>query len=162
MKIDFGVNINGQIIDSAFTVCFDDKFTPLLEGSREGTRVGIRTAGIDIKGKYSDIKRVANLSGHLLKLYMIHAAKFVPLMKGGLAKRMKESELYACETFGTRGKGRVNDTSPPLSHFMVNPNPTTPRTPQHRKLLKMLQDNFWTLAFCPSEFEVTIGVESSY
>jgi methionyl aminopeptidase len=169
MKIDFGVNINGHIIDSAFTVCFDDKFAPLLEASREATRVGIRTAGIDVRvcdvgaaiqevfdassieinGKHYDIKPVANLSGHLLKPYIIRAGKSLPLVKGGSAERMEEGELYACETFGTTGKGRVNDTSASISHFMVNPNPPIPRTPQQRKLLKTLQDNFSTLAFCP-------------
>ena len=43
----FGVNINGNIIDSAFTVCFDDRFKPLLDSAREATRVGIKTAGKD-------------------------------------------------------------------------------------------------------------------
>jgi len=169
MKIDFGVNINGNIIDSAFTVCFDDKFAPLLESAKEATRVGIQTAGIDarlcdigsaiqevfeassleINGKHYNIKPVANLSGHLLQPYVIHAGKSIPLVGGGSAEKMVEGELYACETFGTTGKGKVNDQDSNVSHFMVSPKPPTPRTPQQRKLLKTLQENFSTLAFCP-------------
>jgi methionyl aminopeptidase len=169
MKVDFGVNINGNIIDSAFTVCFNDRFEPLLESAREATRVGIANAGIDarlcdlgsaiqevfeassleLNGKHYPIKPVANLSGHLLQPYTIHAGKSIPLVGGGTADRMAEGELYACETFGSTGKGRVTNQGDNLSHFMVNPSPPTPRTPQQRKLLKVLQDNFSTLAFCP-------------
>jgi methionyl aminopeptidase len=169
MKIDFGVNVNGHIIDSAFTVCFDERFKPLLDAAQEATNVGVKTAGIDvplcdlgdaihevfeaasleINGKIYDIKPVGNLSGHLMQPYTIHAGKSIPITRGGPATRMVEGELYACETFGTTGKGRVTDQQENLSHYMVKPNPTTPRTPQQRRLLKVLQENFSTLAFCP-------------
>jgi methionyl aminopeptidase len=169
MKIDFGVNINGHIIDSAFTVCFDERFKPLLDSARDATNIGVKTAGIDvplcdlgdaihevfeaasleINGKIYEIKPVGNLSGHLMRPYTIHAGKSIPITRGGPAIRMAEGELYACETFGTTGKGRVTDQQENLSHYMVKPNPTTPRTPQQRRLLKVLQENFSTLAFCP-------------
>ena len=166
MKIDFGVSINGAIIDSAFTVCFDPKFDPLLQAAKEATNVGIKMAGIDqrldeigdaihevfdassidIDGKHYDIKPICNLSGHLMKNYTIHAGKTIPICRGGSKERMEEGELYACETFGSTGKGMVhNDDN--LSHFMVSPHPQTPRTPQQRKLLKTLEENFSTLAF---------------
>jgi methionyl aminopeptidase len=169
MKIDFGVNINGNIIDSAFTVCFDDRFAPLLQSARDATNTGVKAAGIDarlneigdlihevfeaasleIDGKLYSIRPVANLSGHLMHPYTIHAGKSIPIARGGGGGRMEEGELYACETFGTTGRGRVNDQGDNLSHFMVSPNPPVPRTPAQRKLLKTLQDNFSTLAFCP-------------
>jgi methionyl aminopeptidase len=62
---------------------------------------------------------------------------------------MEEGKLPACETFGTTGKGTVHATGEGVSHFMVSRNPPVRRTPQQRKLLKTLQDNFSTLAFCP-------------
>jgi methionyl aminopeptidase len=167
MKIDFGVSINGSIIDSAFTVCFDPKFEPLLQASREATNVGVKMAGIDqrldeigdaiqevmdassidINGKHYDIKPIRNLSGHSMKPYTIHAGKCIPICKGGSKERMEEGELYACETFASTGKGMVHNDGDNLSHFMVAPNPQTPRTPAQRKLLKTLQENFSTLAF---------------
>ena len=48
MKIDFGVAINGYVIDSAFTVCFDDRFKPLLDASREATDRAIKMAGPEV------------------------------------------------------------------------------------------------------------------
>lgn len=48
MSIDFGTQIDGRIIDCAWTLCFQEQFDPLLEATREATDVGIRTCGIDV------------------------------------------------------------------------------------------------------------------
>lgn len=47
MKVDFGTQINGHIIDCAWTVAFDPKFDPLLESVKDATNTGIKAAGID-------------------------------------------------------------------------------------------------------------------
>ena len=49
LKIDIGCQIQGRIIDCAFTVCFDPIYQPLLEASREGTNTGIKCSGIDAR-----------------------------------------------------------------------------------------------------------------
>lgn len=38
---DFGTQINGRIIDSAFTVAFDPRYDPLLTAVREATNTGL-------------------------------------------------------------------------------------------------------------------------
>jgi methionyl aminopeptidase len=43
------MNINGNIIDSAFTVCFDESFAALFQSARDATNVGMRAAGIDAR-----------------------------------------------------------------------------------------------------------------
>ena len=48
-KIDFGTQVNGQIIDCAFTVAFNPVFNPLLVAVKEATNAGIKAAGIDVK-----------------------------------------------------------------------------------------------------------------
>lgn len=48
MKVDFGTQIEGHIIDCAWTVNFDPQFDPLVEAAREATNAGIKTAGIDV------------------------------------------------------------------------------------------------------------------
>lgn len=45
MKIDFGTQIEGRIIDCAWTVSFDPQYDPLLEAAREATNAGIKAAG---------------------------------------------------------------------------------------------------------------------
>lgn len=42
LKVDFGVHVNGRIVDSAFTVAFDDKYDNLLTAVREATNTGIK------------------------------------------------------------------------------------------------------------------------
>ena len=48
MKVDFGTQVEGRIIDCAWTVSFDPQFDPLLEAARDATNTGIRHAGIDV------------------------------------------------------------------------------------------------------------------
>lgn len=101
VKFDIGVHVNGRIIDSAWTMCFDDKYKPLLDTVREATNTGIRTAGIDVRlcdigaaiqevmeageveldGKVHKIRCVRNLCGHNIDRYRIHAGKSVPIVK---------------------------------------------------------------------------------
>lgn len=42
VKIDFGTQINGRIIDSAFTLSFDPKFDTLREAVKDATNTGIK------------------------------------------------------------------------------------------------------------------------
>ncbi|GLE04713.1 hypothetical protein PINS_up013692 [Pythium insidiosum] len=49
MKLDFGTQVEGCIVDSAFSVAFDPKFDPLLAAVKSATDAGIRAAGIDVR-----------------------------------------------------------------------------------------------------------------
>lgn len=42
MKVDFGVHINGWIVDSAFTMSFDSTFDSLLAAVKDATNTGIK------------------------------------------------------------------------------------------------------------------------
>ena len=49
MKIYFGTQVNGNIIDCAFTVAFNPTFDELLKAVKDATNMGIQTAGIDVR-----------------------------------------------------------------------------------------------------------------
>ena len=49
MKIDFGTQVRGRIIDCAFTVAFNPVYDPLLLAVKEATNAGIAAAGIDVR-----------------------------------------------------------------------------------------------------------------
>ncbi|KAH0807046.1 Clan MG, family M24, aminopeptidase P-like metallopeptidase [Histomonas meleagridis] len=173
MKIDFGVSINGHIIDSAFTVCFDDRFKPLIEASREATNKAIRMAGPDVRiceisntideiissyqielnNKIIPLKPVRNLTGHQMAYYKVHSGKFIPISKAPPGQeyneRMEIGELYALETFATTGDGVVFDQGPP-SHFMLtsHSNQIHVKNGSQKDLVDCIQRNFKTLAFC--------------
>jgi methionine aminopeptidase len=40
-------------------------------------------------------------------IHSIHGGKSVPIVKGGTATKMEEGEIYAIETFGSTGRGRI-------------------------------------------------------
>jgi methionyl aminopeptidase len=44
MKVDFGAQLNGRIVDSAFTMSFDPVYDPLLEAVKDATNTGIRVS----------------------------------------------------------------------------------------------------------------------
>lgn len=129
MKVDFGVHINGRIVDSAFTVTFDPVYDNLVNACKDATNAGIKEAGIDvrmsdigaaiqevmesyeceIKGVTYPVKCIRNLNGHSIGRYSIHGGKTVPIVKGGDQTKMEEGEVFAIETFGSTGKGYVRD-----------------------------------------------------
>jgi methionyl aminopeptidase len=129
MKVDFGVHINGRIVDSAFTMSFDPMYDNLLEAVREGTNTGIKEAGIDvrmgdigaaiqetmesyeveIRGETFPVKCIRNLNGHDIRQWQIHGGKSVPIVKGTDQTKMEEGEVFAIETFGSTGNGYVRD-----------------------------------------------------
>lgn len=171
MKVDFGTQIDGRIIDSAWTVSFNPRYDPLLEAVKEATDTGIRTSGIDVRlcdvgeaiqevmesyeveldGKTYPVKAIRNLNGHSIGPYQIHAGKSVPIVKGGCDSStvMEEGEMYAIETFGSTGRGYVVEDLE-CSHYMKNFHaPHVPlRMQSSKRLLGHINKTFGTLAFC--------------
>lgn len=171
-KIDFGTQVNGSIIDCAFTLAFNPKFDGLKAAVKAATNEGLKQAGIDVRlgdiggaiqevmesheveidGKTYGVKCIRNLNGHSIGKYRIHAGKTVPIVNNHDQTKMEEGELYAIETFGSTGKGYVHEDME-TSHYMINwdaPAGATAhlRSSQSRALYKTIQQNFGTLAFC--------------
>jgi methionyl aminopeptidase len=169
MKLDFGTQINGHIIDCAWTVAFDPKYDPLLLAVKEATNEGIRQAGIDVRlcdigaaiqevmesheielnGKTYQVKSIRNLNGHNIAPYLIHGGKSVPIVKGTEAGvKMEEGELFAIETFGSTGRGVVLEDLE-CSHYMAVPGADTAslRSDKPKQLMKHIDKHFGTLAF---------------
>jgi methionyl aminopeptidase len=74
---------------------------------------------VTIGNKTHQVKSIDNLCGHSIAPYKIHAGKSVPIVGGGPETKMEEGELFAIETFGSTGKGRVFE-APDCSHYMKN------------------------------------------
>lgn len=174
-KIDFGTQIRGRIIDSAFTLTFNQRFDSLKMAVREATDAGVKAAGIDVrigqvstiiqevmeshevdldgKGKLQKVKCIRNLNGHSIGPYKIHAGKTVPIIASDDPTKMEEGELYAIETFGSTGKGYVREDLE-TSHYMMNfgfsKSQATGRlrTSAAKHLFNTINTNFGTLAFC--------------
>jgi len=81
--------------------------------------------------------------------YRIHAGKTVPIVKGGNNQKMEEGELYAIETFGSTGKGWIQEDGD-VSHYMKNfdAQPVPLRHPKAKPLLRHINETYSTLCFC--------------
>ncbi|SCM10356.1 methionine aminopeptidase 2, putative [Plasmodium chabaudi adami] len=169
-KLDFGVHVNGYIIDCAFTIAFNDKYDNLIKATQDGTNTGIKEAGIDarmcdigeaiqeaiesyeieLNQKVYPIKPISNLRGHSICKYVIHGGKCVPIVKQQEKHEiMEEGDLFAIETFASTGKGYVvheND----CSHYMRNRDVQYApiRLNSAKTLLKVINEKFDTLPFC--------------
>ncbi|CAI9776346.1 unnamed protein product [Fraxinus pennsylvanica] len=104
---------------------------------------------VEINGKVFQVKSIRNLNGHSIGCYQIHAAKSVPIVRGGEQTKMEEGEFYAIETFGSTGKGYAREDLE-CSHYMKNfdAGHIPLRLPRAKQLLATINKNFSTLAFC--------------
>ncbi|KAI9226910.1 MAG: peptidase M24, structural domain-containing protein [Piptocephalis tieghemiana] len=168
-KIDFGTHVDGQIVDSAFTLSFDPAHDELLKAVKDATNTGLREAGIDVRlsdigeaieevmesyecvvnGKTERVKCIRNLNGHSINPYQIHGGKTVPIVKNGDMTKMEEGEYYAIETFGSTGKGYVHEGGE-CSHYMrrFDLDYVPLRLPKAKSLLATINREFGTLPFC--------------
>lgn len=168
LKIDIGVQVNGNIVDSAWTHTFDPKYDNLLKAVREATYTGVKEAGIDVRltdigeaiqevmesyeveinGKVYPVKPCRNLCGHNISPYTIHGGKSVPIVKNGDQTKMEEGEHFAIETFGSTGRGFVVPGGE-CSHYARNAGaPVSPQLGNAKKLLHTIDTYFGTIPFC--------------
>jgi methionyl aminopeptidase len=121
---------------------------------------------VEIRGKTFAVKAVRDLSAHDIKHYRIHGGKSIPFVKNSDQTKMEEGEVFAIETFGTTGRGRLHDdVSFPFlgEHRILTPNqvgvygyglnrnaPLTASLPlaSARRLHKTIRENFGTIVFC--------------
>ncbi|ROT36114.1 peptidase M24A, methionine aminopeptidase [Sodiomyces alkalinus F11] len=166
MKVDFGVHVNGWIVDSAFTMAFDPTYDNLLAAVRDATNTGVKVSRplvvsaaiqeamesyeVEIGGKTFPVKPVRNLSAHDIKQYRIHGGKSIPFVKNSDQTKMEEGEVFAIETFGTTGRGYIRDDVGIYGYGLNHDAPLAGSLPlaSAKRLHKTIRENFGTLVFC--------------
>ncbi|OBT63031.1 hypothetical protein VE03_08164 [Pseudogymnoascus sp. 23342-1-I1] len=174
LKVDFGVHVNGRIVDSAFTVAANPVYDNLLAAVKATTNTGLKEAGIDarmdhmsevmqevmqsyeieLNGKMIPIKPVRGITGHNILRYHIHGSKQVPFVKTRTNQRMEEGDIFAIETFGSTGRG---STSEDVGVYGYGRNEHASAAGLHhasaRSLLKTIDENFGTIVFSRRSLE---------
>lgn len=146
VKIDIGVHIDGNIIDSAFThiIGDDDKYKPLLDATMDATYTGISLSGVDTRlieisegicevinsyefmseGELCRINPISNLGGHNILPYQIHGGKLILCVpnKAQEGMKMEENEIYAIETFASTGTGvlKIEKDFEKVTHYQLD------------------------------------------
>jgi len=116
VKSDLGAQINGYIAYTAVTVNYDPQYDSLVQTAEDALqnamsmiKVGVKSkdVGRKIQNTIMDMgfKPIANLSGHSLDQYTIHAGKTVPNMWSIGSFDFSGDVAYACEPFVTAKNG---------------------------------------------------------
>lgn len=180
VKIDIGTHIQGIIVDSAFTIAFDEKYNPLLQATYDATWSAIKMAGcdafiddisneiqtviesyeLDYNNNIYPIYAIKNLGGHTIEPYKIHAGKLLLCSNNNTNKRMTSGECWAIETFATTSQtGLVHFESSESTHFMLNHNYEKKNFKLNltRKLQTHIINNYSTLPFCTRWLNTNFG-----
>jgi methionyl aminopeptidase len=174
-KIDYGVQINGCIVDSAFTINLDNSYSKLLEASNDATNSIIkelrpdmkfqelssiseeivRSYELEIDNKPIVLKPIDNVCGHNILPWTIHAGKLLhAIRKENDNQIVEENDVIAVEIFVSTGNGttKLDNNRNNHSHFMLKdssdkiPLYQTKRT---NDMVNIIKNNFRTLPFCP-------------
>jgi len=158
IKIDLGAQINGYIADTAVTVNYDPQYDSLvqtaenaLQSAMSMIKVGVKSkdVGRKIQNTIMDMgfKPIANLSGHSLDQYTIHAGKTVPNMWTIGSYDFSEDVAYACEPFVTAKNGLGFVRNGKIKNIFALSSRKRTKDDEADKLLEFIWDNFNMLPF---------------
>lgn len=171
VKVDVGVHVEGYIVDAAWTFIFNEKHRNLVkttdealmravEAMKPGKKTGEIGAVIEKTIKKGGYKPISNLSGHMLRRYVLHAGKSIPNVKTMTFQKIKEGEVYAVEPFATNGKGEVRETNR-FTIFRLMRRVNVYGTSLEDRVTRYIQENYGTLPFASrwlaEKFEATLA-----
>ena len=158
VKVDIGVHVDGYIADTATSICFNPEYADMVNTAEEALAqaVELLRSGLSITRFGSQIQKtikkrgykpISNLTGHLIRRYIIHAGKSLPNVFNLSASRIKEGEIYGVEPFVTvtNATGRVDNIAEKYI-FRYSKNKSL-KNPYAKQILSYIKKNFLTLPF---------------
>jgi len=173
VKIDFGVELDGYITDTAITISLKPTYDSMIVAAETALQEAI--AAIAPGRKLSDIgtivercinrygfKPIRNLTGHKIERYRIHAGKSVPNVSGIESGKFEVGEVYAVEPFVTRkdAGGAVEETDEVFIYRFVRAKGAKSKSAV--ALADDLQRNYKTMPFAARWVFESGGSESKF
>ncbi|MBI4361374.1 type II methionyl aminopeptidase [Candidatus Micrarchaeota archaeon] len=169
VKVDFGVHVEGCIIDQAFTFNASNEHEKLVSASKQALddALSVMRAGKTVKDVGQAIsdaitkagfRPIENLCGHSLAPWVVHAGVSVPNVPVG-DYVLKEDDVFAVEPFATNGAGRVEDGSVTEIYALVDDRGA--RLPQSRNALQWIHEQRQTLPFAKRHLLPVLRSEAS-
>jgi methionyl aminopeptidase len=158
VKVDIGVHVDGYIADTAVTVCLDREYDNLVVAAEDALKTGIKTihAGLFTSQLGSAIQKtieshglrpVANLTGHQVARYIIHAGRSLPNVTHISTNRVVANEVYAIEPFVTLNSAAGRVGSGREAYIFRFLKQKSLRNEHARKLCSFIMESFRTLPF---------------
>ncbi|MCL1971043.1 MAG: type II methionyl aminopeptidase [Candidatus Bathyarchaeota archaeon] len=158
VKVDMGVQIDGYVTDTAFTVSFNSEGKSMtaaaeyalklvIENIHNDMSVGRIGGIIETAVKNHGFKPVSNLSGHSVGRYLIHAGTSIPNVATLSASKVHTGEVFAVEPFVTQPDAiaRVDDNPQNTIFRLVRAKSV--KAVYAKQLLKFIETNYRTLPF---------------
>ena len=159
VKVDLGVQVDGYVTDTAFTVCFNPEGRAMASAAEQALKVATENIHGDMPlGKIGSLiettiknrgfKPISNLTGHSVGRYLIHAGTSIPNVAQPLSlTKVKTCEVYAIEPFVTLPEAIAQVEDSPQSTIYRLLKEKSVKTDAAKKLLKHIAVNFRTLPF---------------
>ncbi len=158
LKVDFGVSIDGYVVDTAFSLDLtkDKKYEKLIQASREALKNAIKAIkenkslgkiGQSIQNTITskEFSPIINLSGHQIKQYDLHAGLTIPNYNNENSAKLNNG-VYAIEPFATTGQGKVYEGKPSGIYQFIERKAVRDRTA--REILNHIEKEYSHLPFC--------------
>ena len=158
VKVDLGVQVDGYVTDTAFTVSFNPEGRSMANTAELALKTALNNIHDDMTlGKIGSLiettiknrgfKPISNLTGHSVGRYLIHAGTSIPNVSQASMSRVRTGEVYAIEPFVTLPDaiGRVDDGPQRTIYRLVRAKSV--KTVSGKILLKHIETNFRTLPF---------------
>lgn len=161
LKVDFGVHIDGWASDNSMSFDLENseenkklieaaekslaEAIEMIKKNKEKTKISHIGKEIEKVIKSYKFNPIANLTGHGIEHYELHAGNSIPNVENphdveiGLGIR-------AIEPFSTTGIGKVHDGKPSGIYQLISGK--TPRMPSAREVLDFIAEEYNTLPFC--------------
>ena len=148
LKVDLGVQVDGYVADTAYTISFDSEQKKLIEASKRALDAAIDlckpeqklseiSGAIEDTIKHFGYKPISNLSGHGVGRYILHSSPQVPNVRFKSDYRLKENQIIAIEPFATDGYGEIKDSEECLIFRFKQLKPT--RNPDARSIMNFVE-----------------------
>jgi methionyl aminopeptidase len=158
VKIDMGVQIDGYVTDTAFTVSFNSEgknmtttaehaLKVVIENIHNGMSIGHVGGIIETAIKKHGFKPISNLTGHSVGRYLIHAGVSIPNVATSSTNKVHTGEVFAVEPFVTQPDAiaRVDDSPQNTIFRLVRAKSI--KAGYAKQMLKHIETNFRTLPF---------------
>jgi methionyl aminopeptidase len=158
VKIDMGVQVDGYVTDTAFTVSFNPEGRSMTAVAESALKAVIDNIHDDMStGRIGGIietairnhgfKPISNLTGHSVGRYLIHAGTSIPNVASLATNKVHTDDVFAVEPFVTQPDALacVDDNLPTTIFRLVRAKSV--KTTYAKQLLKHIETNFHTLPF---------------
>lgn len=172
LKIDLGVHVDGWIADTAFSVDLENSSEnkKLIEASEKALKSAIKEA--EKKSSLGEIGKavqetiesykfspIINLTGHEMEEYELHAGLTI-LNITNTKKESLHKGLFAIEPFATTGSGKICEGKPSGIYILIDSKNV--RSPEARKVLDFVEEEYQTLPFCSRWLVKKFGIKSLF